>query len=361
VSLIHSAIVSRRLQFIGAAAAVLVVVGLSTRWSAPEVLAASSCNLTGVERVIAVGDVHGAYDRFVEILTVTGVIDDRQRWSGGKTHLVQTGDVLDRGPDSRKAIDLLRRLQDEAARAGGAVHPLLGNHEAMRMLGDMRYTVPGEYQAFVTPDSDNMKQRLLRSSPPDARDEIMKTPLGFTEMRVAYGRDGEYGKWLRTLDAVVKIDGVLFLHGGISPSVASRSCDAINDTIRKELSSDIEKTRANPQNSLTAREDGPLWYRGLAVQPEDKFAADLDRILTAQHARAIVVSHTVATSLRVTPRFGGKVIQMDTGMQPAYVPTGRASALEIQNGVFTAIYTDRKDLLPVPPVETQHGQPASGR
>ncbi len=324
-------------------------------------VAASSCNLTGIERVIAVGDVHGAYDRFVEILTIAGVIDDRQRWAGGKTHLVQTGDVVDRGPESRKSLDLLRRLQDEAARAGGAVHPLLGNHEAMRMLGDMRYTVPGEYQAFVTPDSDGMKQRLLRSSPPEARDEIMKTPLGFTEMRVAYGRDGEYGKWLRTLDSIVKIDGVLFLHGGISPGVASRSCDAINDAVRKELSSDIEKTRANPMASMVAREDGPLWYRGLALQPEDKFAADLDRILAAQHARAIVVSHTVATSLRVTTRFGGKVIQMDTGMQPAYVQTGRASALEIQNGVFTAIYTDRKDLLPVPPVETQHGQPASGR
>ena len=324
--------------------------------------ASSSCNLTGVDRVIAVGDVHGAYDRFVEILTITGVVDDRQRWSGGRAHFVQTGDVVDRGPDSRKALDLLRRLQDEAARAGGGVHPLLGNHEAMRMLGDMRYTVPGEYQAFVTPDSAELKQRLFRSSPADARDEIMKAPLGLIEMRVAYGRDGEYGKWLRTLDAIVKIDGVEFMHGGISPALASRSCDAINDTIRKELTGDIEKTRANPRASLTARDDGPLWYRGLALQPEDTFAPELDRILAAQHARAIVVSHTVATSLRVTPRFGGKVIQMDTGMQPAYVPTGRVSALEIQHGVFTAIYTDRKDLLPVPPpVETQHGQPVPGR
>ncbi|MBZ5555891.1 MAG: metallophosphoesterase [Acidobacteriia bacterium] len=328
-----------------ASVALAALFASSARWTMPEILAASSCNLTGIERVVAVGDVHGAYDRFVEILAITGVIDNRQRWSGGRTHLIQLGDVLDRGPDSRKALDLLRRLQDEAARAGGAVHPLLGNHEAMRMLGDMRYTVPGEYQAFVTPDSDDMKQRLLRSSPPDARDELMKMPLGFTEMRLAYGREGGYGKWLRTLDAIVKIDGVEFMHGGISPAMASRSCDAINDGVRKELTSDIEKTRANPQGSLTAREDGPLWYRGLAQQPEDTFAPEVDKILAAQRAQTIVVAHTVRQDGRIVVRFGGKVIQLDTGMQPAYVPTGRASALEIQKGVFTAIYTDRKDVL----------------
>jgi hypothetical protein len=305
----------------------------------------SSCNLTGVERVVAVGDVHGAYERFVEILTVSGLIDDRQRWAGGRTQLVQLGDVVDRGPDSRKVLDLLRRLQDEAARAGGGVHPLLGNHEAMRMLGDMRYTVPGEYQAFVTPDSADLKQRLFRSSPADARDEIMKAPLGLIEMRVAYGRDGEYGKWMRTLDSMVRINDVEFMHGGISPALASRSCESINDGVRKELTSDIEKTRANPMATLTAREDGPLWYRGLAQQPEDTFAPEVDKILAGQHAKAIVVAHTTRQDGRVIIRFGGKVIGIDTGMQPAYVPTGRASALEIRNGVFTAIYTDRRDVL----------------
>ncbi|MBI3401137.1 MAG: metallophosphoesterase [Acidobacteria bacterium] len=335
-----------RRALIPAVTVAALLAAAAARWT-PVTLAASSssCNLTGIERVVAVGDVHGAYDRLVEILAVADVIDSRQRWSGGRTHLVQLGDVVDRGPDSRKVLDLLRRLQDEAPRAGGAVHPLLGNHEAMRMLGDVRYTVPGEYQAFVTPDSAELKQRLFRSSPADVRDEIMKSPLGLIEMRMAYGRDGEYGKWMRTLDAMVKIDGVAFMHGGVSPAIASRSCDAINDGVRKELTSDIERTRANPQATLTAREDGPLWYRGLAQQPEDTFATEVDKILAAQHAKAIVVAHTTRQDGRVIIRFGGKVIGIDTGMQPAYVPTGRASALEIQNGVFTAIYTDRKDVL----------------
>src|SRR5437588_11737927 len=110
----------------------------------------SRCSIDGVERIVAVGDIHGAYDRFVQLLETAGIIDHDHRWSGGRTHLVQLGDVVDRGDDSRRALDLLRRLQEEAPRAGGAVHALIGNHEVMRMLGDLRFTAAGEYEAFAT-------------------------------------------------------------------------------------------------------------------------------------------------------------------------------------------------------------------
>ena len=70
-----------------------------------------------------------------------------------------------------------------------------------------------------------------------------------------------------------------------------------------------------------------------------------------QRARAIVIAHTVATGGRIAPRFDGRVFQIDTGMQPAYVPTGAASALEISRGVFTAIYEDRRDVLVAAPAD----------
>ena len=91
---------------------------------------------TGVERTVAVGDVHGDYDQLAAVLKSAGLIDEQGNWSGGKTHLVQNGDVLDRGPDSRKAMDLLMRLEKQAAEAGGYVHALIGNHEAMNVYGD---------------------------------------------------------------------------------------------------------------------------------------------------------------------------------------------------------------------------------
>src|SRR6185295_5418060 len=86
---------------------------------------------TGIDRVVAVGDVHGDHDQLVAVLRSAGLLDAQLKWSGGKAHLVQTGDILDRGPDSRKAMDLLMRLEVEARAAGGEVHCLIGNHEAM--------------------------------------------------------------------------------------------------------------------------------------------------------------------------------------------------------------------------------------
>jgi hypothetical protein len=318
--------------------------------------AGSPCEIDGVERIVAIGDVHGAYDRLVAILRAAEIVDARLRWSAGKTHLVQLGDVVDRGPDSRKALDLLQSLGKDAARAGGAVHVLLGNHEIMRMLGDLRFTTPGEYAAFATARSEEIRQRLVESAAAEEREQLVKeTPLGSIEMRLAFGRKGPYGEWLRTLNGVMKINGVLFVHGGISPAIAALPCDEINETVRRELASDLDKTLAAPLSSLAAREDGPFWYRGLA-QPETP-ASQVDDLLARQRARAVVIGHTVVPGGRMASRFDGRVFQIDTGMQPAYVPTGAASALEIARGVFTAIYEDRRDVLVTPPADPANAAP----
>src|SRR6185295_2029032 len=184
-----------------------VIVALLAR----PVPAASPCEWTGIERVVAIGDGHGAYDRFVEILKVAGVLDAGTHWAGGSTHVVQLGDIVDRGDDSRKTLDLVRRLEKEAQAAHGQLHLLLGNHEAARMLGDLRLTVAGEYAAFTRPDSESVREKYLKSLKPATADErsqlLRQTPLGFFEMRQAFGRDGEYGRWIRQLPVTVKIDG----------------------------------------------------------------------------------------------------------------------------------------------------------
>ena len=122
---------------------------------------------------------------------MAGVIDQDRHWSGGRTHLVQLGDVVDRGPDSRKALDFLMSLEKEAAAAGGQVHALIGNHEVMRMLSDMRYVTPGEYAAFATPDSAATREEIVNRQPENIREQLMKElPLGSIEMRRAFLRAG---------------------------------------------------------------------------------------------------------------------------------------------------------------------------
>ena len=70
---------------------------------------------TGVPRVVAFGDVHGAYDQMVTALKSAGVVDADLDWAAGETHLVSLGDLLDRGAHSRQTMDLLMRLQRQAA------------------------------------------------------------------------------------------------------------------------------------------------------------------------------------------------------------------------------------------------------
>ncbi|HEV8253314.1 MAG TPA: metallophosphoesterase [Vicinamibacteria bacterium] len=345
----------------GARLVLAVVLALASVSAFP---AESTCGLDGVARVVAVGDVHGAYDNFIAVLKMAGLVDERLHWSGGAAHLVQVGDTVDRGPDSRKVLDLLMRLEDEARRAGGRVHALLGNHEVMNMLGDMRYVTPGEYEAFRGPDSEQLRNRYYRLAASEARDRARRegtafdesvfreqffkeTPLGFVEKRQAFGADGTYGRWLRGHDTVVKIDGVVFLHGGLTPEVAKLGCRAINEAVRRELTSDIARTRAQPLASLAAREAGPLWYRGLAKEDEAVLAPAVDEILKAMQARAIVVAHTVTGDGRIHSRFGGRVLTIDVGMVESY--GGHRAALEITPDGFRALYpTGPEPLTPSP-------------
>lgn len=329
--------------------------------------AASACEWEDVERIVGVGDVHGAFDRFLEILRTTKLVGADGHWIGGTTHFVQLGDVLDRGVDSRKALDLLRRLEPEAIAAGGRVHALLGNHEVMRVLGDLRYVTPGEYAAFTTPDSETARRNYLASirNLPERDKALQDTTLGFVEMRLAFGREGDYGRWLRQRPVAVKINGVFFVHGGISSATASLGCDRMNQRVRRELTNDLDKTRLAPLDSLSGRADGPLWYRGLAQEP-DGFAPQVDEILEKLHARVIVIAHTVTADRRIVTRFGGRVVEIDTGMQPTYIQGGRASALEIRHDEAAAVYVDRRDPVEFPKRATRTegdapGQPVSRR
>lgn len=322
----------------------------------------ADCEISGVRRVVAVADVHGAYDNFVAVLRMAGLIDESGRWTGGAAHLVQTGDVLDRGPESRKAMEMLMRLESEARKAGGRVHALLGNHEVMNLIGDLRYVSAEEYAAFLTRDSRELRERYYRRVRESARERaaaaeldfdeaafrekfLAEVPLGFVEMRQAFAPDGHYGRWLLERKPMVRIDGVAFLHGGVSPAVAPLGCSAINEKVRKELQ-DLGRLRAAPEESLATRADGPLWYRGLAHEDEASFAASLDSILSALGVRALVVGHTPTRNGRIGTRFGGRVVTIDVGLFAEY--GGHLGALEIGADGMVALYPSEKVKLGAP-------------
>lgn len=321
-----------------------------------------SCEVTGAERVVAVGDVHGAYAEFVAVLRMAGLVDEKARWAGGKAHFVQTGDILDRGSDTKQVMDLLMRLEGDAKKAGGRVHALLGNHEAMNVLGDLRYVSREEYKAFEQGRSRETRETFYESrrdaariAARDAKQKFDEAafrasfdedfPLGYVERAHALAADGRYGRWLRERKPLVKIDGTVFLHGGLTPEVAALGCEAINATVKREVTSDVVKTRENPQATLAAGDNGPLWFRGLAREEEAAYLPSLERVLAGIGARRIVVGHTVTGDGRIKTRFGGRVVMIDVGMNPLY---GRnLAALEIVRGgeAVAALYeTGREEL-----------------
>jgi hypothetical protein len=310
-------------------------------------------------RVVAVGDVHGAYEGFLSVLRFAGLADERGHWAGGKAHLVQTGDVLDRGKDAPKVLDLLMRLESEARRAGGSVHALLGNHEVMNVLGDLRYVNLAEYEHFRTPDSIDRRARFLRTLTDYARERareageafdteayrsklLEEIPLGFVERTVEFSAEGRYGRWLRRRPVMVKVNGVVFLHGGLTPEVAALGCEAVTETVRREITKDIDKTRAQPQASLAAGEAGPLWYRGYWKQDEAALLPAVESVLQALAARAIVVGHTVTGTGRIQSRLGGRVVGIDIGMGEVY--GAHLGALEVgPDGTLTALYPEGRE------------------
>ena len=106
------------------------------------------------KRLIAVGDIHGQLDAFVEILQRAGLINHYWDWCAGHDRLLQIGDVFDRGPKALEADRLLDKLQRQAADAGGEVIRLVGNHELELLRGN--FGISG----FDPVDGKNLQRKL---------------------------------------------------------------------------------------------------------------------------------------------------------------------------------------------------------
>lgn len=302
---------------------------------------------TGVDRIVAVGDVHGDFGQFVTVLRQAGVIDAKHKWAGGRTHLVQTGDVPDRGPDSRKVMDLLMELAPQAERAGGRVHALIGNHEVMNIQGDLRYVAPEEYAAFRTGESAALQARAYavladsarRADPAYKAQWLAEHPPGWVEHRLAFEPKGRYGAWIRTHNAVLKINDYLFLHGGISPEYVAEPLGRLNARVRTAIDAAPAEGPDIVRDSL-----GPLWYRGLARGDEALVDAHVAAALKSFGVNHIVIGHTV-TAGTVLTRHGGRVIMIDVGMSAAY--GGPPASLIVEQGKPYTMHRGRKLELPL--------------
>ncbi len=219
-------------------------------------------------------------------------------------------------------------------------------------------------------------------------------PPGFIEYYEALAPRGKYGEWLRKHDPLARVGDSLFMHAGINPDTAPPKAEDVNVKVRDEVKrfDDIRKTLVDAKIAapwftlgelldvsrhylkLTQRPggtelaqaqphvykamfdldgigawsvvngNGPMWFRGFAQWPDADGAPLVAKLLQQYGAARFVTGHTPQATGRIMPRFENRVFLIDTGMLAA-VYKGRPSALEIKDGVITAIYTDRRDVL----------------
>ena len=317
--------------------------------SPPLAAAKNQCVWTGVERIVAVGDLHGDYVHFVRILRKTGIMDRDDRWSGGKTHLVQMGDVMDRGDYARGIFDLIRRLEKEAKAAGGMVHQLIGNHEELNIarLSLNYYKDYVTYKQFTdflpVKFREDEEEKFKKKNRGDGDIEafwnnLMKDPNSDAAKEASDNYYDNFnklvGNWLAEQNVAIKINDTVFVHGGLNPEYASKGLEAINDLYRSEFEKVLRREEFRPRILFVS--DAPLWNRVLAEVSDTNNVDEVDKILAVLNAKQLVVAHTPTIPRSVNPeiemsKFKGKVWIIDTGIATIY--HGFLSALIIENGV----------------------------
>jgi hypothetical protein len=272
----------------------------------------------GPDRVVAIGDLHGDLDATRIALHLAGVSNDQDRWVGGATVLVQTGDQLDRGDDELEILDLLDDLTVQARAAGGAVHVLNGNHELMNVKQDLRYVTLGGFLDFLpTPVAD-----------PEAVDP--QVVVDAVHERLKACRPGHpFAKRLVDRNVIAIVGDTIFVHGGVLPRVVDYGVERLNQETRDWIRAD----RQWPPDILLAS-DGPVWSRHYSDDPDVEDCHLLEEVLDDLDARRMVVGHTVQDG-GIAPACGGLVWRIDVGLARHY--GGSPAALEIENGSVRVI------------------------
>jgi hypothetical protein len=249
----------------------------------------------GDYRIAAASDFHGQYDLMKTLLTNNHIINEKGDWTFGNGHFVITGDVFDRGNKVTEILWFLYELEKQAELAGGKVHLLLGNHEVMVLNGDLRYLHPKYVET----------SRLLEEP--------------FEKL---YSKNTILGEWLRSKSVLVKVNNMLFAHGGFHPSLAKekRSLADINQTFKNNLvKTELVQDRVGWGKYLH-KSNGPIWYRGYftsadkgSLKDNGANSAEINLLLSHFDIEHLVVGHTSQEQVEI--RYEGRVIAIDSSIK----------------------------------------------
>ena len=255
--------------------------------------------LPPVDRLVAIGDVHGDINALRSALSVAMVIDAEDNWVGGETTVVQVGDQLDRGDDEREILDWLEVLSEQARSAGGAVYPLLGNHEVMNVELNLNYVTSGGFTDFADiPWEDT--DPLYEAYPESKRGRV-----------AAFRPGGPYALILARHALALVVGQSLFVHGGVLPEHVAYGLDTINAETRAWMKGEA------PHPGILSGSKSPVWSRHYSNAPDASDCALLSETLSALDISRIVVAHTVQEQ-GITSACQGQAWRVDVGLASYY-------------------------------------------
>ncbi len=240
-----------------------------------------------VDSIVIISDLHGEFGTYIKLLKINGIIDNTLSWNFGKGHLVVLGDIFDRGDMVTEIFWHLFGLEKQAAKAGGKVHILLGNHELLVLERDIGYI------------SDKYKKVAA---------------ITRTNYFDLYSDSTILGKWLRSKPVMITINDIIFVHAGISMEMLKKELNVsqVNRKFTKTIYG-VDMNMAYPDEDLDFlnEDEGPIWYRGYFTD-SDFCESKIDSILNFYGKKHIVVGHTPNNGVRSL--FNNKILGSDSGI-----------------------------------------------
>ncbi|MEH0166299.1 metallophosphoesterase [Roseateles microcysteis] len=265
--------------------------------------------------ILAVSDVEGNYRTFRDFLIQQRVMDAALEWTFGRGHLVLVGDFVDRGASTTQLLWLIYKLEQAARAKGGQVHFILGNHEIKNLQGNFR--AAHKKYLGVAGILERQHQELT-------------------------GADSFLGRWLASKNTIEKINGHLFVHGGLHPGLAEAGfdLDQMNRSVREHYRRPYyPRQQRLAEDLLINTQTGLAWYRGYFEDGVSQ--AQMEATLRHFDAKAVVVGHTPVW--RVQTRFDGRLLAIGVKHPLDYrgsLPPRRSEGLLIVGGQYSRALHD---------------------
>jgi hypothetical protein len=315
--------------------------------------------LPSASRLVAIGDLHGDLPKSLSALRLAGLVPPptssaaaggadepsaSTSWAAGPTLAVQLGDILDRGGDELRLLYLLRRLALSAESRGGALLPILGNHEVMNVSGDFRFATQQGFQEFSAwagwYRAGLAIKRRCEGLEPQPRNPFLGVPRAFPGVKpefwdgmrsrlAALRPDGPIAKrFLADLPTVLVVGDSVFVHGGLLEANVEYGLERINAEVCEWIRGSGGVSARSPE--YVRGRDAVVWLRRFS----DGYNCDCQRLEGVlgmiPGAKRMVMGHTIQTE-GINAVCGIQAVRVDVGLSKG-CGNGLPEVLEINGG-----------------------------